>query len=162
MNIKNIVTTTMRQVTFTFLTTVIILVISSCCTNKECDGFDNLNEIQLLNFDASDVDSLAFEIYESNSNFTLRIDSSFISAHGRTSGDPDLIIFMPESINRGHDYKITLFSNGEVYIVTNFETNKETCNTCFPYHPSSDYYNVLSSYNVNGQKQNSSLLTITK
>jgi len=152
----------MRQILFSIYLAGLFVGLSSCCTKKDCDGFDSLNEIQLLNFSASEVDSIALEIFESNSNFTNRIDSSFTSAHDRSGGVTEFIIFMNENINKSHAYKITLISTGQVYKVTSFETSGETCNSCFPYHPSSDYFNVLNSYSINGQKQNNSSLTISK
>jgi hypothetical protein len=130
--------------------------INSCCTKKYCLGFDDLDKVQLLNFTANDVDSIALETFVSGSNFTDRIDSSFTNAHGRAKGDPDLIIFMPEKISKSREYKITLLSTGQVYKLSNFKTRKEECNC------PSDQYNVLDSYVLNGQKQNSSSLTISK
>ena len=134
----------------------IYLGLSSCCTKMYWLGFDDLNEIQLINFNAADADSIAFEIFERNSNFANRIDSSFTSAHVRDAGNTELIIFMPEHINLDHDYKITLNSTGQVYKLTEIANKKEECNC------PSDKYNVLDSYYVNGERHNSTSLTITK
>ena len=120
-----------------------------------CLGFDDLNEIELLNFTSNDVDSISLETFVSGSNFTTRIDSSFTNAHGRTTGDTDLIIFMAEKISKTNEYKITILSTGKIYKLSNFEIRKEECNC------PSDKYNVLDSYVVNGQKINSSSLTIS-
>jgi hypothetical protein len=145
----------MKKIIFYCVTIVFFGAINSCCTKKYCLGFDNLNEIQLLNFTANDVDSIGLEIFVSGSNFTNRIDSSFTSAHGRTTGDTVLIIFMPEKISKSHEYKFTLLSTGQVYKLSNFEIRNEECNC------PSDKYNVLDSYVINGQKINSSSLTIS-
>jgi hypothetical protein len=152
----------MRTIIFYIFTIALFLELSSCCTLKQCLGFNSLREIRLINFAATDVDSIAIEIFESSSNFTNRIDSSFTEARGKTIGDTDLFIFMPELISKSHDYRITLISTGQVYKVTGFETRKEACNSCFPYNPPSDYFDVLDSYSVDGQKQNSQVLVITK
>jgi len=130
----------MRKIFFCMLTAGFFLGLNSCCTKMFCLGFDDLNEIQLINFTAADVDSIAFEIFASNSNFANRIDSSFTSAHGRDAGDTELIIFMSEKITTSHDYKITLYSTGQIYKLTGFTARKEECNC------PSDKYNVLDSY----------------
>lgn len=138
-----------------------VLGINSCCTKKDCLGFNDISEIQLQNFALTDVDSITLETFMSSSNFTNRIDSTFTSANKR-SGDSNLIIFMPQHINESHDYKIKIMNTGLTYLITDIETRTETCNSCFPYQSSSDYYNVLDAYSVNGQMQNNSALVIAK
>ncbi len=135
------------------------LFISSCCTKKDCDA--ESNDIRLENFAAQDIDSIAVEIYESNSNFTNRLDSSFKVTYF-TQYDSSFHISINENLNKEHDYKITMLSNGNTYTITDFETSKEKCNDCFPYHPASDYYDVLTGYTINGQKQVGDIITIVK
>ena len=146
----------MRNIILYILTTGLLIAISSCCTKKNCGGFEDINKIQLLNFTPNDVDSIAFETFVSGSNFTDRIDNSFTNAHGRGTGDTTLFIFMPQNISKSHEYKITLLSTGQVYQLANFMIRKEECNC------PSDKYNVLDSYVVNGQKVYSNSLTISK
>ena len=143
------------RLTLLIIVTTIAFFLDSCCTKKECLGFESLNEIQLFNFSPEDADSLVAETY-SNSNFTNRLDSSFVKARGRDSNDKDLIIFLSNRIAKDNSYKITFLSLGKVYSITNFETSLKECNC-----PGDDYP-VLNSYQVNGQKQNTSLLSITK
>lgn len=131
------------------------LYMSSCCYGKlMCLGFDDMNEIQLHNFSSADVDSLAFEIYESNSNFSSRIDSSLVRGYGGTQADSTVTLFMTEQANRNHDYKITILSTGQVFKLTHIKTRKQKCNC------PSDQYDVLDSYEVNGQPENSSEFVI--
>ena len=146
------------------LVTILSIAVTSCCTKIYCIGFDGTNEIQMWNFTADEVDSIAFEIFQSGSNFTERLDSSYRSAHGRTSGDKDLIIFMPENISEDHEYKITLLSTGtgQSYTINNFTKTREACNECKPFGSGSDYYDVLESYDLNGQKVNSAVLGVLK
>ncbi len=133
----------------------LLFLTSACCTKKGCLGFDKLNEIRMLNFSANEVDSIAFEIFPANSNFTSRIDSSFTRAHASAAGDNNQIIFMPEHVNKAHDYKITLLSTGQVYTLTNFETLKEECNCRY------DKYDVLNTYSVNGQQVPGPVLSVS-
>lgn len=146
----------MRKFIFYTLTAGLILAMSSCCTKKQCLGADDLYEIQLLNFAPSEVDSIAFETFSANSNFASKIDSSLTNARGRGFNDTDLIIFLPKKINTSHEYRVTILRTGQVYKLTNFATRKEECNC------PSDKYNVLVSYSVNGRRENSSSITITK
>ena len=118
----------------------------------------------MLDFTAEEVDSIALEIFQSGSNFSERIDSNFTSAHVRSTNYPDLFLSLHENISTDHDYKVTLLSDGtgQIYVVNNFTKKKEECNRCFPDSPSSNYYDVLESFEVNGEKINNYDLSITK
>jgi len=144
------------------VTTFILLCLNSCCTKKDCQGIENLNTVQISNFSKLDADSIAVEIFENGSNFNTRLDCVYTSAIFETSGNLESTIQLSENVDINHDYKITFLRLGKVYTLTSFETEKITCNTCFPYHPANDYYNKLVSYSVNGLQQNSSELTISK
>lgn len=144
------------------VTTFILFCFSSCCTKKKCYDFYDSNGVQISNFSKLDADSIAVEIFENGSNFMSRIDSVFTSATFENSNNLEATIQLSENVDRNHDYKITFLSLGKVYTMTSFETEKVTCNNCFPYHPANDYYKKLVSYKVNGQLQYSSELTIEK
>src|SRR5215203_597728 len=128
------------------------LVFTSCCTEMACLGWDELNEITLENFTSDELDSIALETFQVGSGFTNRIDSILKQGH-LTSGN-FANLYLTRNFSKSHEYKITILSTGQVYTLTNFETKKEACNSCFPFHPSDDYYNDLVSYDINGQKQN--------
>lgn len=131
--------------------------ISACCSGKQyCLGFDDINEIQLLNFDSTDVDSLAFEIYKGNTDFSSRIDSSFTRPHRRLTSNSSLVLLMTEYANLDHDYKITLLSTGQVFKLTRLKTTSQDCNC------PSDQISMLKSYELNGQEKSSSVLAISQ
>lgn len=147
----------MKEIIFSLLITGFFIGINSCiCTKKYCVGFDNLNEIQLNGFSTVESDSVAVEIFNSGSNFTDRIDSSFTSAIVSVALDTNMFIKVQENIHTNHDYKITLISTGQFYKLTDFITRKVECNC------PSDLYNVLDSYSINGQKQSNLPLAISK
>jgi len=146
----------MRKNSLYILMIGLFLSLNACCTKKYCLGFDDLNEIQLLNFNSSEADSIAIERFAVGSNFSNRIDSSFTNASVRATGDTDLVIFLPEKIKQNYDYKITLLGAGRDYKLSNFEIRQEECNC------PSDKFNVLDSYILNGQKINNSSLIISK
>lgn len=146
----------MRKLLLFVCVSIFIVSQQSCCTKKYCSGFDELNEIQLFNFESSEVDSISIEIYVKGSNYTKRIDSVFTQAKAKDPADKDLFIFMPEKLNRNHEYKISFLSNSIVYFLSDFEVREEECNC------PSDKYNVLASYVLNGRKYNSSSIIISK
>jgi hypothetical protein len=146
----------MNRLFFNILPILLCLTIQSCCTKKYCTGFDDLNEIQLINFESSEVDSISIEIYVDGSNFSNRIDSVFTQAKAKGTSEKELFIFMPEKLNRNHAYKITLFANSTVYLFSDFEVRKEECNC------PNDKYNVLDSYKLNGKLNISSAISIVK
>jgi len=138
-----------QQILLAILITAIILAFNSCCTKMYCLGWDEANEIALQNFTSDELDSIALETFQVGSGFTNRIDSIFKSG---TNGDYPHIS-LTRNFSKSHEYKITILSTGQVYTLTNFETKKESCNKCFPYHPEDDYYDELVSYSVNGETQ---------
>ncbi len=146
----------MRKLPLFVCASIFIISLQSCCTKKYCSGFDELNEIQLFNFESSEVDSISIEIYVKGSNYTKRLDSVFAQAKAKDPGEKDLFIFMPEKLNRNHEYKISSLSNSIVYLFSDFEVREEECNC------PSDKYNVLASYVLNGRKYNSSSIIISK
>ena len=137
------------------IVTSLFIGLNACCNKKDCAGFDELNEIQMLNFAAADVDSISFEIFEAGSNFSSRLDSSFSNAHDRTGGSTELILFVPEYLQTTHAYRVTLHSTGQVYQLTDFTVKKEECNC------PSDKYHALESYVLNGTVHRSATVAIS-
>src|SRR5436190_379435 len=99
----------------------LLLFLSSCCTKKYCMGFDEIQEIQLLDFSPEETDSITLETFDANTNFTSRIDSTFQNGQ-------DGKIRMPERVNLSTNYKITVLSTGQVYKITDIAIKKEECN----------------------------------
>ncbi|MBS1588323.1 MAG: hypothetical protein JST52_01790 [Bacteroidetes bacterium] len=118
---------------------------------------DEIHEIEFYNFSQADLDTIALISYAKNSNFTAAIDSSITQAN--KTGDY-YTVYTKDKINTTHDYKIKLLSTGKVFTLTGFEIEKRGCNTCFPYRPESDYYNILGAYRINGQRQTGSHIKI--
>lgn len=150
------------KIVLSILTIGLFLILSSCCTMKDCNGFDEISEISLVNFAANELDSIAVESFAGNTNFVSRIDSFFISHVERSDNDSSFVIYIPERIKINLDYKITFISTSQTYFLTNIETIERMCNTCFPYHPSEDFFKELKSYNINGKKQYNRSIIITK
>ncbi|MBS1776250.1 MAG: hypothetical protein JSS64_08210 [Bacteroidetes bacterium] len=141
----------------TILTVGLLLGINACCTKKDCVNSDEIHEIEFYNFSQADLDTIALISYAKNSNFTAAIDSSITQAN--KTGDYSTV-YTKDKINTTHDYKIKLLSTGQVFTLTGFEIEKRGCNTCFPYRPESDYYNILGAYQINGQRQTGSRIKI--
>jgi len=149
----------MKNITLTVLAAVLLLGLNSCCTKKGCSGADDIYEINFYNFSQTDLDTITIISYSKNSNFNTTIDSSVTQA--TLTGDY-FSAYTNNKLNTDIDYKIKLFSTGQVFTLTDFEIEKEGCNSCFPFRPESDFYNTLNGYNVNGQKQSGSQIKIYK
>lgn len=149
----------MKNITLTVLIAGLLLGLNSCCTKKYCIGADDIYEIEFYNFSQADLDTITIINYVKNTNFSTSIDSSTTQAN--STGDY-FTAYTNNKINIDLDYKIKLFSTGQVFTLTGFEIEKEGCNSCFPYRPESDFYNKLNAYQVNGQKQTGSQIKIYK
>lgn len=97
--------------------------------------------------------------YTKNSSFTIPVDS--YATQARANGN-NFTAYIDNKLNFDLDYKIVLFGSGQAFTLTGFEIEKKGCNECFPYRPESDYYKVLSGYEVNGQKQRGRQIDIYK
>ncbi len=149
----------MRNIALMALIVGLLFVINSCCTKKGCIGADEIYEINFYNFSKNDLDTITIISYSKYSNFSTIIDSSVTRASNL--GDY-FSAYTNNRINTDLDYKIKLVSTGQVFTLTEFEIEKEGCNSCFPYRPEHDFYNKLSGYQLNGQKQTGSQIKVYK
>ena len=149
----------MKNIVLTALTIGLSLGINSCCTKKDCTGADDIYEINFYNFSLEDLDTIILISYSKNTNFTTIIDSSVTKADLKADY---FSAYTNHKLNTDFDYKIKLFSTLHVYTLTGFEIEKKGCNTCFPYRPESDFYNKVSGYQINGQKQIGNQIKIYK
>jgi hypothetical protein len=148
-----------KQIAMIVLAVGALFGVNSCCTKKMCLDAEEISEINFYNFSQTELDTIAVITYSKDSNFGILIDSSITRAN--LKGDY-FSAKANNTINTNIDYKIKLLSTGQVFTLTNFEIEKEGCNSCFPYQPESEFYNRLSSYHVNGQKQAGRQINIYK
>jgi hypothetical protein len=135
---------------FVLIYSFLFLLISSCCTKKHCIDAEENNVVEFHGFLDSDLDSVIIHSYENGSSFVLALDSQFVQA------DPSgnyFIVYLQE-FSLINDYKISLPKTGQVFLLSNFETEKKACNDCIPFRPKSEYYNRINSYNLNGVLKN--------
>jgi hypothetical protein len=141
---------------YLFIPAVVVLAgLHSCCTKKACSG--NIRNIKMIGFNINDLDSVVVETFQKNT--TLRVDS--ILTHGYFGDSTYCELPLLQDIDPNQDYKITVITTQQIYLLTNINTQQQSCNTCFPYHPANDYYTSLKSYTVNGQMQSNSVVEIT-
>lgn len=127
-----------------------LFILNSCCTKKDCIGSDEIYEIRFYNFSQEDLDTIYVISYIKNSGFLTIVDSF---STGAVSNGAFYSAYTHNRINPENDYKIKLVSTGNEFNLTDFEIQKEGCISCFPNRPESDFYNKLTAYSVNGQKQ---------
>jgi hypothetical protein len=140
-------------------TILISLVLTACCTQKDCLNVFDLNTIKLINFNSIDTDSILIRSYTKGSNFSSRIDSQYTSANDISIDNEGLTLYVPIPFTHENDYTLFFTKTEDYYEITNIKTDSETCNSCFL---SSDDYMVLSSYDLNGITQTSSYFELIK
>ncbi|MBI5541061.1 MAG: hypothetical protein HY951_13430 [Bacteroidia bacterium] len=119
----------------------------SCCTKKDCESA-GLYDIAFRNFNQNELDTIIIYSYSKNSNFTVLVDS-FIT-NGELNNSGYCYVYTKKSIP-DFDFKIILSNSGQIFNITDVNIEEKGCNTCFPYRPRSDYYQVISNYKINGQ-----------
>ena len=137
----------------------LLLMITSCCTKMDCDGVDEINEILLLNFSSTEVDTVIWMRFSKNSGFTIPVDSIITTASERGT---DLVLNLKNKLDVAYDYQMYLPATASNYRLSGFKVSTEGCNNCFPFRPQSDYYNKLSSYEVNAVRQHGEQIVIYK
>ena len=133
--------------------------LNACCTQKKCTGSEEISEVDFYNFSQADLDNVTIISYVKNTNFGTFAESEI--AQASLSGD-HFAVYTHYNIGPSYDYKININSTGQVFTLTGFEIRKQDCNSCFPYTPDSDFYNTISAYLINGQKQSGNQIKIYK
>ena len=139
------------------LPAVFLLAAYACCTDKYCTGADDLNQISFYNFSQQDLDTMVIMQFEKSTDFSNRIDSSFIINDYMLDTPGYIGIFLDHKLSVEYDYKLIIVSTGQIYTISGFEVIKEKCNTGFL---CTDYYNSLERYKVNDKIQQESILKI--
>ena len=142
---------------FNFLLAGSFLFIGSCCGSKFCDNSSD-RTIELRGFQKSDIRSVELITY---------IDGSKVSIDG--VGVRDKEDYLTAEFNSPvkpkpgtTTYQLKINPSNEIYTIDGFELGEEVCNNCFPVTPPGQYYEVLRAYNVNGKRQQGSLISIFK
>ena len=149
----------MKRIKGIFLLILPVMMATGCCTKKECEGADEIREVQLINFSTADVDTVICMRFQKNTGFTSPVDSIFTAASERGGVH---ILHLQSNLDITYDYVINLPGPGSEYKLSQFKTDKEGCGNCFPYRPQSDYYNRLSSYEVNAVRQSAEQINLYK
>lgn len=128
--------------------------ITSCCTKKYCPNADEFIDFHFFNFEQSDFSNSKIFVYESNTGFSVLVDSFPLQPAKYDEGFIEY--FGGEGIL--NDYKLMIDSS-HTYYVDGFTTSNRVCNNCIL---GDDEVTQLASYNVNGQKYNGGTVVITK
>lgn len=123
----------------------LILLLSSCCTKKDCH---TIGTIRLRHFAPHEMDTILLYIYKGNAGLSTPNDS--MSVYADPYDDSTASVYIPIGLDAGHEFRLDISSTAKSYLLTGLEFEKRGCNSCFPYTPESDYYDVLNSYMVNG------------
>lgn len=137
---------------------LVLWTIQACCTKKDCST--GLYEISIRGFEYSEKDTIIILTYEKNSGFTQRLDSTV--AQVTESGDGSALIYFSGQLDVNRDYKILFSGLEDAYTLTDFRMGRKGCNSCFPFRPEGDYFDVLEGYRLNGESRNENSLYIFK
>jgi len=142
----------MRNIFFYSAIIALCFVLNSCCHKKYCSDFAGQFVITLYNFAQNDVDSISVEVFEIGPTGKVRIDSVFTQPYQSTSGSTVFTAYVPATFEQNYDYRVTLNSTNQVYLLSGFTTQRASCNNCFIKLMNDDYTTLLS-YTVNGMIQ---------
>jgi hypothetical protein len=142
----------MKQIFFYVTAALFFILLNGCCHKKYCEGFQDQSTMTLFNFAPADVDSISIEVFQIGANGKLRLDSIFTQGFQSQSSGSVFTIYMPESLEQDHDYRVTLSSTNQVYILSGFTSHSTSCNNCLITILNDDYEELIS-YTVNGQIQ---------
>ena len=131
---------------FILLTTGLLFITNSCCTKKYCP--DNWFWIEFNNYSNDDLDTVFFCRYAKNTNYSALVDS--VKQDVFKSNGSDNHSLPLEKIEADFDYKIYILSLGKVHTLSDIQTKKEACNSCFLLIPS-DKYIQIKSFRLDGQ-----------
>ncbi|WMJ72961.1 hypothetical protein RCC89_07280 [Cytophagaceae bacterium ABcell3] len=123
-----------------------LFLLGSCCTKMECVSGIDTQVVNLISFNSQEVDTIYVASCLRGAGFRTLVDSAFASA-SYTFGDA-LVINMPIELNKACDYRFVFSHSGKKYDITNITTGMRTCNKCFL---TSDEFEALNSYEVNGE-----------
>jgi hypothetical protein len=148
------------------LLTFISIVVNSCCTEKHCVGADDLENVFLLNFSESEVDSVFVVSYRKGSDFKTVADSFIVPKVILPNNDSlvnvryDMFLW-GKRINTDYDYRIIFSKINRAYRISGFKTSKDECNGCYPGFVK-DYFKRLDGYEINGVFKNLGFIQIDK
>ena len=138
----------MTKITFTLLVSS-LLVISACCTKKECINMQPY--IKFYGYTADELDT----VYQSINGGAHEL------AHINESGDGSYTyeLYLPNEKFQGN-VKLSIPGAGKEIVVSDFTYVKRSCNQCFP--AGHDKYDYMKGFTVNGQQYNSSAVELYK
>lgn len=148
------------NIQLTLLLIIKLVLIHSCCTQKECANAFNLKEIRLEGFSLDETNKITICSYSKGSGFNTIIDSADTKSYTYTGNTyDDLIIAVPIKFTSELDYKLIFHNLDLTYIITEISTISEKCNDCFL---TTDNYLRLASYKINGSLYEMSFFLIEK
>ncbi len=136
---------------------ILFITLNSCCTKKDCNGLDACS-LNLYGFTDLENDSILLKSFELNSNFQTQIDSFYTNVYFSS----DSSYYLLDIYKLDKDYQVFIPKYNKTISLSQYKYKKVGCNSCFPFRPKSDLYDVLESVNLNGVNTNRSELNIYK
>lgn len=128
-----------------------LLLLGSCCTNKDTCSILTFKNFELINFPAEEAGGdIKISIFRGGSNFTQLIEE--IDTRGESTSDPNVFAVNTRELSIQNDYLIEIIKTGDKYQVSNFSTEKIACGKCFM-RANNQYGYKLNGYTVDNRAQ---------
>ena len=125
------------------------ILISGCCTKKDCDSFLGLSYVELSGFTVDEIDTLQVVRYAAEGTFQGPLDSmqslTDFSDWDTVSREYEVRLELPV----GSDYRLAFPGASRTYAISGIALEERTCNTCFFAIPS-DRYLIVDGFVLDG------------
>ena len=141
----------MKAYTNYIVALAIMLGLNACCSKKGACPIIECNNMQLVNFDSSQVsDSVKLTAYAGGSNFTQIVSENYLQGNPTATAKTYALNTGTLSVN--YDYEVNVIKAGKKYKINAYTVEKVACGKCFMRTNNQFGYN-LTGYAVNGKHQ---------
>lgn len=141
----------MKNIKYLSVLLPLLLLLGSCCVNKDTCSVLTFKKFELINFPADEATGeIRLQVYKAGTNFTQQKD--FINGNGESTADPNVFVFNTRELSIQDDYILEIVKTGQKYRINNFSTEKIACGKCFM-RTSNQYGYSLNGYSVNNRAQ---------
>lgn len=130
--------------------TLILIILSSCCKERVCLSFEEIQSVEFFNYRPSDVDTIIFEIFSEKVDTGNRVQIDTLNLVPRGYRNHHLVASLPTSFIKGHWYRFIVPAVQDTFVLGNFETEMDKCRGgCGPNYD----YEYLRSFTVNNHRE---------
>lgn len=141
----------MKAFTNALFGTLLLLGLNACCSKKGACPVIEFNNMQLVNFDSSQVsDSVKVTTYAGGSNFSQIVSENYLQ--GIPTATAKTYNLNTGTLSVNFDYEVNVIKAGKKYKINAYTVEKVACGKCFMRTNNQFGYN-LTGYSVNSKHQ---------